>query len=123
MTDVFNPSTGTKNAMLDAAGDRLDNGPGPGTIGVYVGTTEVATATCSDPAWAPASGGSKSLNPMTDDTNCTGNASPVDICRMKDSTGAEHGDTSVGLTGKGLNLTTLTLAPGDTFAIDSGTMS
>jgi len=126
MTSAIVPTTDLKNTILDATGDSVDDGSSAGQLTICVGATVAATLEFSDPAWNPASGGTKSLNAVTNDSSAAGNASPVDTARFNKVTTAvltEMWNTDCGITGAGVNLSTLTIGAGDIVAISSGTLS
>lgn len=128
-------STATRNAACDAVVDRVDGGPGAGTIQIRSGTqpasadsaatgTLLVTVTLSDPAFGPASNGSATLAgvPLSAVAVADGTAGWF---RMLDSTGATVLDGSVSAAGGGgdLQLSTTTIITGLTVEITSGTVT
>jgi len=128
--------TASRNAAADAVGVRLDAGAGPGTIDVFTGAQPanandaetgdlLLTFTLSDPAFAAAVTGVKTLD-VTPIPTATGVDDGVaGWFRAKDSTGATVLDGAVTVTGGGgqLTLNTTTISVGLEVEITSGTLT
>jgi hypothetical protein len=123
-----------RNAALNAAFDRADAGPGPGTIKIYTGTQPsdpdaaetgdlLATFTLTDPAFAAASGGSKDLDADPDLTAIAGATGVAGWARCEDSTGANVFDGSVGTAGTDYIISTTNITTGQTIALTLGTIT
>ncbi len=109
------------NAIKTFAGDagkvRFYNGTRPATGGTA--TTLLAELVCNATLAADASGGTLTLNAITDDASAdtTGQAT---WCRWMKSDGTTHVmDLSVGTSGAEVNLNTVALVAGATVAITS----
>ena len=113
-------TTASKNAILDVLWDQADGGAGAGYFEVQIaGNVEVATLTFSDPAFAAAAANSKTADPITSDTSATGNATDVTLVQFFDSNDLAFAEGTAALTGGNLNLSTLTIAVGDTVSCSS----
>ena len=117
-------TTASKNAILNTLWNQADAGAAAGYFEVQiVGNVEAATLTFSDPAFAAASAGSKTADPITSDTNATGNATDVTLVQFFDSNDLAFAQGTAALTGGNLNLSTLTISSGDTVSCSSMTAS
>jgi len=118
-------ATATRNGIADYVVDLIDGGTGNGTLEFQTGATEVATCTFGSPAFdaAGAAGGNAdgvaTANTITDDTNATGNASPIDSFEIKDGDGNVILSGAVATSGADINLTSLTVSAGETVSVTS----
>lgn len=115
--------TAVRNGIADFVVDRVDAGPGAGTLEFQTaGGAEVATLTFSDPAFGAASGGTATANAITDDSNATGGT--VTQFVVKDSTGAEVFSGTAGDVGtEEIVLSNATIAASDAVSCSSFTYS
>lgn len=114
--------TSVRNTVADAVVDLLDAGAGAGTIEFQTsGDVEVATLTCSDPAYGNAAAGTATANSITSDTNATGGT--VAKSQHLDSNDTEVFSTAVGTSGSDINLSSLVVGSGDTVSMSSLTYS
>lgn len=116
--------TAVRNAIADLVVDRIDAGPGAGTLEFQTsGDVEVATLTFSDPAFGAASSGTATASAITSDTNATGGT--IAKARAKDSTGTEVFACSVTATGGGgdIQLSSVGVSAGQTVSMSSLTYS
>lgn len=124
----------SRDAGLDTQLDRMDAGAGPGTIKIYSGSqpadgdaaetgTLLATFTCADPAWAPATGGVKTLDADPDLTTTATADGTAGWARCEDSTGANVMDGSVGTSGADFIISSTSLTTGQTVNLTSGTVT
>ena len=112
-------TTDGQNAALDGFFDNLNSG----TLEIQTsGAVELATVTFGATAFAAASGGSKTANAITDDTNATGGGTAA-ICSFKKSDATELATGTVSTSGANVNLSTTTISSGDTVSISSATAS
>lgn len=112
--------TAVRNAIADLVVDRIDAGPGAGTLEFQTsGDVEVATLTFSDPAFGSASSGTATASAITSDTSATGGT--IAKARAKDSTGTEVFACSVTATGGGgdIQLSSVSVSSGQTVAVSS----
>lgn len=129
-------SVAARNASLDAWVNRVDAGPGPGTIKVYSGGqpssgdaaesgTLLVTFTLADPAFAPADAGVKVLDADPDITATAVAEGTAGWVRIEDSAGNNVFDGTVGATGSGQDfiINTTAIANGQTVSITSGTIT
>lgn len=128
--------TAGRNAAADAAVDRADAGAGPGTIDVRTGAqpasandaptgTLLLTYTLTDPAFAGAVAGVKTLDADPDLTAEGVADGTAGWFRVEDSDGNTVFDGSVTVTGGGgdLQLNTVTVSVGLDVLITAGTMT
>ena len=116
---VTHPSA-TRNALADAAVDRIDAGAGAGTLEFQTaGSVEVATLTFSDPAFGNAAAGVATANAITSDSSATGGT--ITKAVIKDSTGTEVFTCSVTATGGGgdITLSSVVVSAGQTVSLSS----
>lgn len=112
--------TATRSSLADVVGDQLDSGTCVFTLAN--GTTEVATVALGAAAFpASADGSTAWANGPASDTDATGNASEVAVFLMKTSGDAEVFRGAVGTSGSDINLSSLTIANGDTVTLSSFT--
>lgn len=112
-------TTASKNATLDALWDQLNDGAGAGTVDITdSGDVVLATLTFSDPAFAAATGGTKTANAITSDTSAaaTGTAAK---CKFYDSDSTLIATGTVSTSGADLNLSDLSITAGDTVSCSS----
>lgn len=110
--------TATRSSLADVVGDQLDSG----FIVLYLSdvTTEVATIPLGAAAFPASVDGSTTwANSPASDTDATGNASAVANFTLETSGSAEVLRGAVGTSGSDLNLSSLTIANGDTVTITS----
>lgn len=123
-----------RNAGLDSRLDRMDGGAGAGVIEVYSGAqpatgdtaetgTLLVTFTCADPAWAPATGGVKTLDADPDLTATAVATGTAGWARCKDSTGVDVMDGSVGTSGTDFIINSTSITVGQTVNLTSGTVT
>lgn len=116
-------TTAQKNDLLDTLWDSVDDGAGPGTVDITDASDVVlATLILSDPAFAAASGGTKTLNAVTSDTDAAA-AGTAAKCKFYDSDSTLIASGTVGLSGADVNLDDLDIEAGGTVSITSGTAS
>lgn len=112
------PTTTVRNGMADFIVDQLDGG----TLEFQTsGAVEVATLTFGTPAFGAAASGTATANAITDDTSATGGT--IDQAQWKSSAATVVVQCAVGLTGSDINLSSLSIAAGDTVSISSLTYS
>lgn len=123
-----------RNAGLDARLDRMDAGVGAGVIKIYSGAqpatgdtaasgTLLVTLTCSDPAWAAATDGVKTLDNtpvLTAAAVATGTAG---WARCEDSAGVAVMDGSVGTSGTDFTINSTSITSGQTVNLTAGTVT
>lgn len=110
--------TAVRTAIADAVVDRIDAGSGAGTLEFQTsGDVEVATLTFSDPAFGNAASGVATASAITTDATATGGTVAKFV--VKDSTGTEVFRGAVGTSGSDINLSSLTIAGGDSVSISS----
>lgn len=116
-----------RNALADLIDDLVNTGAGAnGTIEFQTAASaEVATINLSAIAFGAAAGGTMTLAATTDDTNATGNGSPVTKFIVKDQDGAEVFQGTVTLTAGGgdIELSATTIGSGSTVSLTSFTYS
>lgn len=118
--------TAVRNTLADAIDTAVNTGAGTATIEFQTaGSVEVATINLGNPAFGAAASGTITLNATTDDTNATGNASPVTKFVLKDRDGAEVLTGSVTATSGGgdIELSAVIIGAGSTVSITSLTYS
>lgn len=126
----------SRNASLDSEFDRVDAGPGPGTLKIYSGGqpatadtaasgTHLATFTLADPGFAPASTGVKTIDADPDLTTSALSDGTAGWARAADSTGATVFDGSVGASGSGADfiINSTAITSGQPVALLSGTVT
>ena len=116
--------TATRNALADAAVDRLDLGSGTSAgrlIFQTAGSVTVATLPLSNPAFGSATGGTATANTITSDTNAAGGTTTKVELRDRDGTAVILG--SVGTSGADINLSSNVITAGDTVTMTSLTYS
>ncbi len=111
-------TTATRNALANAINTAANAGAGAALLVIMTSADgEVATLTMSDPAYGAASAGAVTANAITDDTNATGGTAA--LFKVTDSAGAEVYRGTVGTSGADLNLSSLSIAAGDTVSVSS----
>ena len=111
-------ATAVRNTLADAINTAVNAGAGAGKLVIMTSAdVEVATLTMSDPAFGAATSGSITANAIADDTNATGGTAA--LFKVTDSTGAEVYRGTVGTSGADLNLSSLSIAAGDTVSVTS----
>lgn len=121
-------TTAARNAACNAIVDLLDVGAGAnGTVSLRLanGSTVVATLPLSEPAFGAAASGVATMDasPTVEDTNATGNASPVTLALFMDEDGVEVFRCSVGTSGADINLTNNVIAATETVQLTSFTLT
>jgi hypothetical protein len=112
--------TAVRNAIADLVVDSLDAGSGTAAGRLKFRTAadaDVATLTFSNPAFGSASSGSATANAITSDTNAAGGVVAKFVCIDRDSTTKIQG--AVAVSGGDINISSLTISPGDTVSIAS----
>ena len=119
-TTAITLSTAAKNAALDAILDLLDDN-GPGTLEICNSSDAVLSShTLSNPAFAPASSGTATANAVISDTSAA--AGTASKFFAKDGNGATVFSGTVGTSGEGVNLSSVTIGAGDTVSITAWTV-
>lgn len=112
-----------RNDIAQLVLDAIDVDVGAGNLVMYLagGVTEVATLVLADPAAPAPSGGVITFDttPAIEDTNATGNASPVAEFAIQANLGGDVIFGSLGTSGQDINLSSLTIANGDTVQVTS----
>jgi len=114
--------TSARNAACDAIVDLIDAGAGAGTLQFETsGDVEVATLTFSDPAFGNAATGTATASAITSDTNATGGT--IAQASAYDSNSAKVIEFTCGTSGADINLSSLSIASGDTVSCSSLTIT
>lgn len=108
--------TNARNASAEAVGDLLNGGTIEFQTSVGV---EVATVTFGNPAFGSAAAGVITANAITEDANVTGGTITQFVA--KTSASADVFSGTVGTSGEDINLTSTTLASGETLELTSFT--
>lgn len=115
-------SAAARNAALDAVLGLLDAGSSTGYIEMRTsGDAEVATLVLSDPAFGAASGGVATAGAITSDTNATGGT--IAKAAFFDSNDSLVFTLTVGTSGAEINLSSVTIAAGETVSLSSLTVT
>ena len=85
------------------------------------GSAAVATLAFANPAFGNAAGGVATANAIASDTNAAGGTATKFITQDRDN--AEVFEGTVGTSGAELNLSSTTINPGDTVAVNSFTIT
>lgn len=112
--------TAVRNSIADGVVDQLDLGstnPTARLVFQTVGAVEVATLNMSNPAFGAAAVGVATAGAITDDTNATGGTTTQAILTDRDNTTIING--TVATSGADINLSSTTIAPGDTVSMSS----
>lgn len=112
--------TATRNALANAVADLVDVGttnPNGQLVFMTGADVEVATLEMSNPAFGEASGGAITANAITADADATGGS--VALFKIVNRDGTEVYRGSVGTSGADINLSSLTIASGDTVSVSS----
>lgn len=113
-------TTAVRNTLADAIDTAANAGttnPNAQLIIMTSGDVEVATLNMSNPAYGAAVSGSISAAAISDDTNATGGTAA--IFKVVDRDGTEVYRGSVGTSGADLNLSSVSITPGDTVSVSS----
>lgn len=109
-----------RNALCDYVVDAVDRGAGAGKV-IFMTSSDVtvATATCADPAFGSASGGTATANPLTSLPDAIGGE--VSKFKVVDSNGATIFQGSAGLSGSGADaiISNTTIGAGETVTVNS----
>lgn len=113
-------TTAARNALANQINTLANAGttnPSARLIIATSGDVEVATLVMSNPAFGTASGGAITAGAITSDTDATGGTAA--IFKIVDRNNVEVYRGTVGTSGADLNLSSLSIAPGDTVSISS----
>jgi len=128
-------STAARNAALDAALNKVDDGAAAGTIKVYTASqpanadtaissqTLLVTFTCADPTWAAAASGSKAIDADPDLSAAAAATGTAAWARVADSNGNTVYDGSVGTSGTDFIINTTSITSGQTVTLTSGSIT
>jgi hypothetical protein len=115
-------TTAARNAACNAIVDLIDAGSGAGTLVFETsGDAEVATLTFSDPAFGNAATGVATASAITSDTNAAGGT--IAQASAFDSDDNKVIEMTCGTSGAEINLSSLTIAGGDTVSCSSLTIT
>lgn len=114
--------TAVRNLACDAIVDSIDAGTGAGYIQFETsGDVEVATLTCSDPAFGSAAAGVATAAAITSDTNATGGT--VAQASWYDSDNTKRWENTVATSGAEITISSTTIGAGDTVSMSSFTVT
>ena len=115
-------TTALRNTLADAVDTACNSGSTDASADLVImtsGDVEVATCIMSNPAFGAAATGVITAASITDDTNATGGTAALFKIQDRDNTEVFRG--AVGTSGSDLNLSSLSIASGDTVSITSFT--
>lgn len=117
-------TTSARNAACDAIVDLIDVGTTDANGDLVIetsGAVQVALLAFSNPAFGSAATGVATANAISSDTNATGGTAAVFKFRNRNNAEVLRG--TVGTSGADLNLSSVSIAAGDTVAVSSFTVT